>query len=90
MKWKKGIFFVVYSPGRNGTILVDLSGKHVVAYFQGRSSIFRWSACDLDLGSMMNLSTKVLHVLIKLNTKQVAYELVFLVLRVREREAEGG
>jgi hypothetical protein len=58
---------------------VDLSGKHVVAYFQGRSSIFKWSVRDLDLESMMNLSTRVLHGLIKLNTKQVAYELVFLV-----------
>jgi hypothetical protein len=33
---------------------VDLNGKHVVVYFQGRSSIFGWSARDLDLGSMMN------------------------------------
>jgi hypothetical protein len=70
---------VVHSRGRNRTFLVDLSGKHVVAYFQGRSSIFGWSAHDLDLGSMMNLSTRVLHGLIKLNTKQVAYELVFLI-----------
>jgi hypothetical protein len=79
MKWEKRIFFVVHSQGRNRIFLVDLSGKHVVAYFQGRSSIIRWSVHDLDLGSIMNLSTSVLHGLIKLNTKQVAYELVFLV-----------
>jgi hypothetical protein len=40
---------VVHSQGRNRTFLVDLSGKHVVAYFQGRSSIFGWSVHDLDL-----------------------------------------
>jgi hypothetical protein len=79
MKWEKRIFLVVYSQGRNRTFLVDLSGKHVVVYFHGRSSIFEWSVRDLDLESMMNLSTRVLHGLIKLNTKQVAYELVFLV-----------
>jgi hypothetical protein len=60
---------VVHSQGRNRTFLVDLNGKHVDAYFQGRSSIFGWSAHDLVLGSMMNLSTRVLHGLIKLNTK---------------------
>jgi hypothetical protein len=37
----KGIFLVVHFQGRNRTFLVDLSGKHVVVYFQGRSSIFR-------------------------------------------------
>jgi hypothetical protein len=58
MKWEKGIFLVVHSQGRNRIFLVDLSGKHV-AYFQGRSSIFGWSVHDLDLGSMMNLSTRV-------------------------------
>jgi hypothetical protein len=79
MKWEKGIFMVVHSQGRNRTFLVDLNGNHVVAYFHGRSSIFRWSVHDLDLGRMMNLSTRVLHGLIKLNTKQVAYEVVFLV-----------
>jgi hypothetical protein len=73
------IFSIVHSQGRNRTFLVDLSGKHVVAYFPGRSNIFGWSARDLDFGSMMNLSTRVLHGLIKLNTKQVAYELVLLV-----------
>jgi hypothetical protein len=30
---KKGIFLVVHSQGKNRTFLVDLSGKHVVAYF---------------------------------------------------------
>jgi hypothetical protein len=34
---------------------------------------------DLDLGSMTMLSTRVSHGLTKLNTKQAAYELVFLV-----------
>jgi hypothetical protein len=29
----KGIFLVVHSQGRNRTLFVDLSGKHVVAYF---------------------------------------------------------
>jgi hypothetical protein len=73
------IFLVVHFQGRNRTFLVDLSEKHVVAYLQGRSSIFGWSVHDLDLRSMVNLSTRVLHGLIKLNTKEVAYELVFLV-----------
>jgi hypothetical protein len=34
---------------------VDLNGKHVVVYFQGRSSIFGWSVHDLDFKSMTSL-----------------------------------
>jgi hypothetical protein len=69
MKWKREIFLVVHSQGWNIIFLVDLNGRHVVAYFQGRSSIFGWRARDLGLRSMMNLSTRVLHGFIKLNTK---------------------
>jgi hypothetical protein len=57
-----------------------LGGKrHVFAYFQGRSNKIYVGVSDLDLGSMTILSTRVLHGLTKLNTKQAAYELVFLV-----------
>jgi hypothetical protein len=52
--------------------------RHVFAYSQGRSSKIYVGVSDLDLESMTILSTRVSHGLTKLNTKQVAYELVFL------------
>jgi hypothetical protein len=57
-----------------------LGGKrHIFAYSHGRSSRIYVGVSDLDLGSMTILSTRVSHGLTKLNTKQAAYELVFLV-----------
>jgi hypothetical protein len=52
--------------------------RHVFAYSQGRSNIIYVGVSDLDLGSMTILSTRVSHGLTKLNTKQAAYELVFI------------
>jgi hypothetical protein len=52
--------------------------RHVFAYSQGRSSRIYVGVSDLDLVSMTILSTRVSHGLTKLNTKQAAYELVFL------------
>jgi hypothetical protein len=55
-------------------------GEYAGAYFQSRSSQGANCECNfLDLGGRTILSTKVSHGLTKLNTKQVAYELVFLV-----------
>jgi hypothetical protein len=42
----------------------------------GAADIYVWSVSDLDLGSMIYPSTGVIHGLTRLNTKQVAYELV--------------
>jgi hypothetical protein len=53
--------------------------RHVFAHSQGRSSRIHVGVSDLDLESMTILSTRVSHGLTKLNTKQAAYELVFLV-----------
>jgi hypothetical protein len=49
------ISFCVFSQYRSKTFLMD--GKHECAYSQCRSSkIYRWSVCDLDFKSMINLS----------------------------------
>jgi hypothetical protein len=53
--------------------------RYVFAYSLGRSSRIYVDVSDLDLGSMTILSTRVSHGLTKLNTKQAAYELIFLV-----------
>ena len=37
----------------------EVDEKHVFEYFQYRSSTYMWSVRDFDLGSMINLSTKV-------------------------------
>jgi hypothetical protein len=59
--------------------LFGSSPRHVFVYPQGKSSRIYVGVSDLDLGSMTILSTRVSHELTKLNTKQSAYELVFLV-----------
>ena len=35
------------------------NGWYIFAYFKCRSRICMWYVCDLDLGSMINLSTRV-------------------------------
>ena len=37
----------------------EVDEKHVFAYFQYRSNIYMWRVHDLDLGNMINLSTRV-------------------------------
>ena len=37
-----------------------VEGKHVFAYSQCKSSGYMWSVCDLDLGSMISFSTRVI------------------------------
>ena len=38
---------------------LEVDEEHVFAYFQYRSSTYMWRVRDLDLGNMINLSTRV-------------------------------
>ena len=55
IKPSKHIF--VFSQCRSGTFWGGW--KHVFAYFQYRSSTYMWHVRDLDLGNMINPSTRV-------------------------------
>ena len=42
-----------------GACHFEVDEKHVFAYFQCRSNTYMWCVRDLDLGNIINLSTRV-------------------------------